>query len=66
MTLFCYVVYTTFDNLVHVIVDMISEEQRAAIAKYNQSHILKYYDEGKLSEEEKIAFEKQVLLKLSK
>ena len=40
---------------------MISEEVRAAIAKHNQSHILKYYDEGKLSEEEKKDLEKQVI-----
>ena len=39
---------------------MISEEVRQSIAKYNQSHILKYYDEGVLSEEEKQSFEKQV------
>lgn len=39
---------------------MIAEEQRAAIAKYNQTHILKYYDNGNLSDEEKISFEKQV------
>lgn len=32
---------------------MISEELRAVIAKYDQSHILKYYDEGLFTEEEK-------------
>lgn len=42
-------------------VSMISDEVRAAIAKYDQSHILKYYDEGKLSKEEQSMFEQQVL-----
>lgn len=39
---------------------MISEELRAVIAKYDQSHILKYYDEGLFTEEEKKHFETQV------
>ena len=39
---------------------MISEELRAAMAKYDQSHILKYYDEGVLTEEEKEKLEMQV------
>ena len=39
---------------------MISDEVRAVIAKHDQSHILKYYDAGTLSEEEKASFEKQV------
>lgn len=39
---------------------MISDELRATIAKYDQSHILKYYDEGVLSEEEKEKLENQV------
>ena len=39
---------------------MISDELRATIAKYDQSHILKYYDEGDLSEEEKEKLENQV------
>ena len=39
---------------------MISDELRATIAKYDQSHILKYYDEGFLSEEEKEKLENQV------
>lgn len=39
---------------------MISDELRASIAKYDQSHILKYYDEGVLLEEEKEKLESQV------
>ncbi|KAK8825223.1 hypothetical protein WA556_006511, partial [Blastocystis sp. ATCC 50177/Nand II] len=39
---------------------MISEELRAVIAKYDQSHILKYYDEGLFTEEEKKHFETQL------
>ena len=39
---------------------MISEELRQSIARNNQSHILKYYDEGKLSEAERASFEDQV------
>ena len=39
---------------------MISEEVRAQIAKYDQTHILKYYDAGELNEEEKKNLEDQV------
>lgn len=41
---------------------MISEEVRAQIAKYDQTHILKYYDAGELNEEEEKNLEEQVAL----
>ena len=39
---------------------MISEELRATIAKHDQSHILKYYDAGVLTDAEKSELEAQV------
>ena len=39
---------------------MISEEVRALIKKYDQGHILKYYDAGDLSDKEKLELEDQV------
>ena len=41
-------------------VEMISEELRATIAKHDQSHILKYYDAGVLTDAEKTELETQV------
>ena len=42
-------------------IGMISEEIRTQIAKYDQTHILKYYDAGELNEEEMKSLEDQVV-----
>ena len=39
---------------------MISEELRATLAKHDQQHLLKYYDAGLLTEEQKASLESQV------
>lgn len=39
---------------------MISEELRATLAKHDQQHLLKYYDAGLLTEEQKASLECQV------
>ena len=44
-------------------IEMISEEVRTQIAKYDQTHILKYYDAGELNEEEMKNLEDQVASK---
>ena len=39
---------------------MISEELRSTLAKHDQQHLLKYYDAGLLTEEQKASLECQV------
>ncbi|CBK21974.2 uncharacterized protein [Blastocystis hominis] len=39
---------------------MISEELRATLAKHDQQHLLKYYDAGLLTEEQKASLESQL------